>query len=306
MEPIPRFPTFRLLEITDRLVIEAITRRFPPYSDYGFTSLWSWNTDETCAISLLGENLVVRFRDYTTDDHFLSFLGQDAVIETVRTLLDFARREGLPAELRLIPDVAIVAADRLHTLFAVTPDLANDDYVYRSDHWACISASGSRRHRRQLTRGQETATFDVRPIDPKDPACREAIVGIYDRWAEQTSLSPGGDRDHERVALQRALDLVDRERLAACGLFDRERLAGFSIWEVLAGGEWIAVHFQKADRTYQGLSTLQVRELGRICRDRGISLINAQQDLGIAGLRDFKRSLGPCCMLQKYVIADRG
>lgn len=305
METIPRFPTFRLLKITDRPLIEAITGHFPPYSDYSFTSLWSWDTDRTCAISLLGENLVVGFRDYTTDDHFLSFLGQDAVVETARTLLDFARQEGLPAELRLIPGVVIAADERLDMRFQVTADPANDDYVYRSSDWARIPASGSRRHRRQFARCQEIASLELRTIDLKDPARRDAIVGIYDLWAEQTSMSPGGDQDHERMALQRSLDLVGRERLAACGLFDGEQLAGFSIWEVLAG-EWAAIHFQKADRAYQGISTLQAYELGRVCRARGILLINAQQDLGIAGLRDFKRSLGPCCRLRKYVITDRG
>ena len=46
MSPIPDFPTFRPLAVSDRSLVESATSPFPPYSDFGFTSLWAWNTDE--------------------------------------------------------------------------------------------------------------------------------------------------------------------------------------------------------------------------------------------------------------------
>ena len=303
MTPIPRYPAFRRLEIGDRLDIEAILECFLPYSDFGFTSLWAWDTDKSCAISMLGGNLVVRSKDYTSDVHSWSFIGQDAVVETARTLLAHARLEGLPGRLTLVPGVVIAADDRLPRLFSVAADRKNRDYVNAAEDWASFSKPGFREHLRRLNRCREQAALDFRLLDPGDPLCQDAILGLSHCWARQKSA----DDDHrdELTALHRFFALTGDDRLAACGFYDRERLAGFSLWEGLPGGEWAVIHFQKADRAYPGLSSWQAHEIGRLLLARGYRLINGQQDLGIAGLRSFKESLLPRGYLEKYVIAER-
>lgn len=306
MTPIPRFPIFRRLEIGDRAAIEEITRSFPPYSDFGFTSLWSWDIDETCAISMLGANLVVRFKEYGSDAHFLSFLGQDAVVETAGTLLDHARQEGLQTQLKLVPDAAIVADDRLWERFSVTLDRDNFDYLHAVAAWAHLLHPGFREHRRKVARLRERASLAVRPLDPAAPDCQDAMIQLFHRWAAQKPPLPGEDRQHELTAIRRLFALAGCGRLAARGVYDGERLVGFSIWEGLPGGETAVIHFQKADREYRGLSSWQAQDVGRVLQARGYRLINFEQDLGVAGLRAYKRSLQPCRFLRKYVIAERG
>lgn len=72
---IPQFPEFKIVEVGDREAVESHTHRYPPYSDFNFTSLWAWDTSNERMISELNGNLVVRFTDYATNEPFLSFLG---------------------------------------------------------------------------------------------------------------------------------------------------------------------------------------------------------------------------------------
>ena len=305
MNPIPQFPTMRRLELGDRTAIEAIVGRFAPYSDFTFTSLWAWDTDESCAIAMLGENLVVRFKDYESEDHFYSFIGQDAVVDAAETLLAHAREEGLPAQLKLVPEVVIQADDRLEERFAVAPDRDNFDYLYDTAEWATFPSPRFRKHRKRLDRCREHAALEVRAVDPGDPCCQAAIVDLFHRWAAQRPTSGNGDHRHELAALQRVFALNGSNPLSGCGFFDGERLVGFSLWEGLPDGAYAVSHFQKSDRAYPELSSWQAHEVGRFLEGRGFRLLNGEQDLGIPGLRDYKQSLQPDRLLRKYVIAEQ-
>src|SRR3989344_1777498 len=102
-----QFPEFRVVEVNDREAIESHTKQFFPYSDFNFTSLWAWDTSGERMISELNSNLVVRFTDYSTHEPFFSFLGIRETEHTARTLIDYAKAEGITPELRLMPEISV-------------------------------------------------------------------------------------------------------------------------------------------------------------------------------------------------------
>lgn len=63
---ISEFPQFKKLELADKKDIEKFTSKFPPYSDFNFVSMWSWDIRGEMRVSQLNGNLVVRFTDYLT------------------------------------------------------------------------------------------------------------------------------------------------------------------------------------------------------------------------------------------------
>src|SRR3989344_3847914 len=114
---IPQFPDFKKLELKDKDEICGLTAQYPPYSDFDFVSMWSWDFKEEIRISSLKGNLVVRFTDYITGEPFYSFLGTKEVNETTDILLNKSSEEGLTPKLKLIPEVAI---HELDTTFFLT------------------------------------------------------------------------------------------------------------------------------------------------------------------------------------------
>src|SRR3989338_5939738 len=104
---IPKFPKFKKLELSDKKDIEKFTSKFPPYSDFNFVSMWSWDIKGEMRISILNENLVVRFTDYITGEPFFSFLGNNKVNETAEALIDLSKKEGLKPMLKLVPELVV-------------------------------------------------------------------------------------------------------------------------------------------------------------------------------------------------------
>jgi hypothetical protein len=304
MTPIPPFPAWRPLAIGDRPAIEAAIAGYPPYSDYGFTSLWAWDTRETCALSLLNGNLVVRFQDYTTEEPFYSFLGGNAVTETAGTLLERARQEGLPARLSLVPEAVVAADPRLPRHLSVAEDRDNHDYVYAFADWVALAGHAFARLRQQIRRCRPRVGFAFRSLELHGHADRAAMLALFRCWAAQKPALAGEDRQHELSALRRLFALPPSERLGACGLEDGGRLVAFSVWEGLPGGVYCVTHFRKSDRSYEGLAAYLQHEESRLLLERWYEFMNVEQDLGIAGLRAYKLSLRPCGFLRKFVIAE--
>ena len=74
---LPEFPKFKSIDLTDKKEIEEINKKFPPYSDFNFVSMWCWDIKGEMHISILHDNLVVKFTDYLTGDPFFSFFGNN-------------------------------------------------------------------------------------------------------------------------------------------------------------------------------------------------------------------------------------
>ncbi len=104
---LPEFPNFKKLELTDKEDVEKITSKFPPYSDFNFISMWSWDTKGEMRISQLNNNFVVRFTDYLTGEPFYSFLGDNKVNETAEALLELSKKEKVMPKLQLLPEESI-------------------------------------------------------------------------------------------------------------------------------------------------------------------------------------------------------
>src|SRR5438045_3776660 len=124
---IPEFPQFKKLELSDKKNVEKFTSKFPPYSDFNFVSMWSWDIKEEMRISQMHGNLIVRFTDYTTGEPFYSFLGNTKVNETAEALLELSKKEGLPIQLKLIPEDSIKDLDLKK--FKIAEDRDNFDYI---------------------------------------------------------------------------------------------------------------------------------------------------------------------------------
>lgn len=297
---IPAYPRFKRLELADRRDIESILRRFDPYSDYRFPSLWSWDVDGTCLISMLHGNLVVRFEDYLDETPHYGFLGVGEVRATVRTLLAASRAEGLAPRLRLIPGATAEADPCLRRAYAVVDDPHNFDYLCSVRGWVQLPGKPYARHRIRIHRCQRLHALDPRPLALADAATRRAVLRLSDRWAE--NQQGGRDAERERRALERLFEL-GAAGLRALGLHEGEHLRAFSIWEEAPGGFSIH-HFMKADRAYAGASSLLIHARSRLLSEAGISIANVEQDLGLPGLAGFKRSLRPCGYLRKFAIAE--
>lgn len=64
-------PESKKPNLSDKEEIGTHTQKYPPCSDFEFTSLCVWNIKEKVQISNLHQNIVLQFTGYTVGDFFI-------------------------------------------------------------------------------------------------------------------------------------------------------------------------------------------------------------------------------------------
>lgn len=263
---IPLFPTFTSLTTSHKQTIDRMTKKFPPYSDFNFTSLWSWNIRSKIKISKLNDNLVVLFSDYVTNTKFLSFIGDNKVIETAFELLFYSKKKYHKNYLKLIPEELALYFKFKHSPFTVHINRDDADYVYLADHLASMrewrSHSKGKALRKRLA---EFPEYKV-SIETMDKIDRQAYRAMFHKW----SLHKHDDHAfelNEYKAFQRFLELTDK-KIVFISIYIKGVLAGFSAYELLPN-HYALAHFSKADiKDFPGIYEILNWEEGRELQKR--------------------------------------
>ena len=124
---LPEFPNFKKIELTDKKDVEGFTSKFPPYSDFNFSNIWAWDLKKEMGLSILNNNLVVRFTDYVNGQSFLSFFGDNMVNETTEDLILFSEKNYKINFLKLVPEIVANLLDK--SGFDIIPDTDSSYYL---------------------------------------------------------------------------------------------------------------------------------------------------------------------------------
>ena len=231
MSPIPCFPTFKKLELSDKNVIENVTSQFNAYSDFNFASLWNYDTESTIEWSLLHDNLVVQFADYITGHPFLSFIGHKKIIETVRTLLDYTTSHNLPHYLKLVPQEVIDSEPSLSSAFKIVEDSHNHDYILSVEEYLTYSGqkfASKRKNVRKFTEAFPDAKVEL--LDLSDKTTQDEIIALFYAWTKIRKV-PKDEYIHELKATQRFIKASNHFNYIALGIRNGSQLLAYSLIE---------------------------------------------------------------------------
>lgn len=287
---IPQFPDIKKLELSDKEDILRFTEQFPPYSDFDFASIWSWDVKEEMGVAVLNDNLVIRFTDYTRGTPLLSFLGTKEVNDTARTLIEHSP----DGELGLIPEVTVVGLDP--TAFSIEEDRDQFDYVCDVRKHIAYPGRELKAHRTLLRQFFDAnPTYERVSLDLSLPETQNEVAAIYKRWDE----NKGFLTISESFAYERFLDSAANLAYSAVGIRLDGVLIAFHVVS-LPPGTCADALFSKADTSYRGVYAALDHVVALDLLDRNYTYMNIQQDLGIENLRKAKLSLSPAYFLKKY------
>lgn len=299
---IPEFPNFKKLELADKEEVEKFTSKFPPYSDFNFTSLWAWDTDSERMVSKLNGNLVIRFTDYENCEPFFSFIGSNDLENTAHKLIDFAKKLNISPILRCVPEELVNSL--LKSSLLVEEDRDNFDYIFSISELLNLKGVKFKEKRHSATRflrEYPNASFKIKELSNKN--IREQIISVFHRWEDKKqSDKKTYDFAYEEKAINRLLQIPDNHNLIiSCVLLD-DVMIGFSVDEILSSGYAIS-HFIKADISFSGIYDFLNKEVSKHLAGQNITLWNWEQDLGIENIRKSKTSYHPINFLKKYKIS---
>lgn len=298
---IPQFPDFKVVEVDDRSEVESWTHKYPPYSDFNFTSLWAWDTSGERMISELNGNLVVRFTDYSTHEPFLSFLGTNETEHTARTLIDYSKANGMPPSLKLISEISIV--DMRPSVISVAEDKDNFDYICSINELSALKGrkyDTKRKSSNKFRTQNPNAHTEIVELSNRDG--QKEILSVISRWeSNKIKNSKEYELKHEKDSIMRLFKTASSHNLIVTGVFVSDSMIAFSIVEILPN-QYSISHFAKADYNYKGAFDFLTQKESKHLETLGISFINYEQDLGISSLRASKKAWRPVHFLKKYII----
>lgn len=299
---IPEFPKFKKLELSDKEAVESFTSKYLPYSDFNFTSLWSWNIKDQMQISKLEGNLAVKFNDYVTGKPFYSFLGAENASVAAQKLLDLSASEGLVPELKLLAEetVKVINPDT----FIISEDRDNFDYFLAIERLKNFEGGKFVSKRNYLKQFKNAYTPEIKVINLSDQSIKDQIIKLFNLWKAHKVLKASYNR-HEFESLSRFLQLPSYKSFISIGIFLENKIIAFWLLEKINADTCIS-HYEKADSwKYRGIYPYLVNETAKILDKQKIKYINFEQDLGIAGLRESKKSYFPYGYLKQFTISYR-
>jgi uncharacterized protein len=286
---------FTPLALDDQTAINQHTAQFAPYSDFNFTSLFCWNTDDSTQVAWHNNNLIVMLPDYVTGEPIYSVLGTNKVDETLSVVLQQTDK------ISMTPAASLVAASLDH--YRISADTGNFDYIYKLDELATLAGGIYKKKRNKLhavVRDLEQRTLATQTTT--DIRAHEAAIrDIYQQW-KAVSTQSEEELAAEAIAIDRLLTNIEHfDLLLTEVLLDGEPVA-FSINEALPNG-YALCHFEKAlVRHHEQLYTYLIVAAAQALHNVGCRLVNWEQDLGIPGIRQAKKSYHPVQLLEKFTV----
>lgn len=292
---------FQPLRLEDGPELKELLRRFPQrISGYTFASLAAWAGPYGFEWARMSGDCVLVSRPYgeAGERHLLQPIGpmSGACCET---LLSEARALAYPLKLLSVARDFLDGHPELSAHFDAREDRAGANYVYLARDLAELP--GRRYARKRNLVAQFEALHPGWDAVPMDGACGPHCVDVL--LAMARGLGVDETDPSVRTELE-ALDFTMRSwaRLGQQGLLLRVggQPVAFSVYERL-NPQIAAVHFEKADRAFKGSYQVINREAARRIQAAGCTLVNREEDLGDAGLRQSKLSYYP---LEIYPVYD--
>ncbi len=297
---IPSFPEFKKLELTDKEDIEKITWNYPPYSDFNFVSMYSYNTSEKIEISILNGNLVLLFEDYIDGSPFFTFFGENNITETIEILVNEAEKKGITKKLSLIPEFSVLPILE-NKEFVITEDPDNHDYILSIQELSEFAGNKFYDKRNLVNRFKNIyPEYETRTLDLNNSKIQEEIIELFYTW-EKLRNKKREETEHELIAINRLLEANQSFKLLAQGIYHDNKMIAFTIKEVIQKN-YAIVHFEKCNISFDGISSILRQESAKFLRTHGCEFLNFEQDLGIEGLKKAKQLWRPVHFLKKYTI----
>jgi len=297
---IVKFPLFESISINSREDINRIVAKFPPYSDFNFISMFTWDIKNNMLISQLNNNLVVRFKDYQSDDTFLSFIGDSKIDASISTLLTYVSSNNLGHALHLIPE-HVVGLIKHPSNFIIEEDRDNHDYVVMAFKFSKLEGKNYASKRNGINKfiGSYGDKVKVKKSAIDENTISDIMKTFHD-WQKESGKT-WVETSNELMQIEKLAEYTPDLALNVMGIYIDDVMVAYSIYEIQ--DVYAIGHSEKALKSHAGLYDFLKHSTAQDLHIQGVQYINYEQDLGIESLRQSKMLLHPETFLKKYTIS---
>jgi hypothetical protein len=264
------------------------------FCDFSFANLFMWG-DIFKTRWLFQEDRLWIYNGY--DDMMLLPVGKALTLPDLVAVSDMLHRQGKSGNFVLVDQDFVKENDDLADFFNVEIDLDNGDYIYSSQK--LVDLPGNKLHKKRNLINQFLALYPDYVCQPLQATDLDACLELSEKWCRMRTCVEA-DFDHETSALKRALGNFSELELQGLKISHGNELLAFSIFSRLSSN-MADVHFEKFAPEIKGIGQVINWETAKSL-SATYKYINREQDLGIEGLRQAKKSYDPEYIVSAYFL----
>ncbi|MEJ2689107.1 MAG: phosphatidylglycerol lysyltransferase domain-containing protein [Deltaproteobacteria bacterium] len=286
------------LSLADRQMVAAYLERHPgELSEFTFTNLYAWHGKRQIYRSIVKEHLLFFIATGTgTPDKMVLFgppFGPgpiEKILAAVRPRLSGATR---------VPHYLVVPLQDLG--FTLRPDRDNADYLYARKDLAELAGRKYAKKRNHIKQCLQEYQCDYEPISTVN---LEECLALQEEWCRLKGCFEEPGLEGEYHAILETFAHYEELPLIGGAIRLNGSIKAFALGERLnrTTAVW---HFEKAHPHIPGLGQLINQWFAKFSLN-DFELINREQDLGIAGLRQAKESYYPLRLVPKWTTLPPG
>jgi hypothetical protein len=304
----PKFPEFRKLLPDDRDTYLAFYREVDPYSDFSFNNLIIWlDLRDDLEVSSYGRCVILRFSNpFEKGTTAYSVLGKQNCLPAVEAIFDFQQSQGQEAKLVMVPECVVsdmLSRPDLPQNLVITASSDHRDYLYDTAEVTALHGKRFHRPRRNISAFHRNHPDGVQvgELDLSTPFAQNHLFTVLNEW--KTQIMKNDPLFDDVKALQRHVQFQKSCPAECLGFFLDGKLIGYSIYHFPPQPGWAIMNHLKSNRDVEYSFDYIFHTTLQRLHDRGIKTVNAEQDLGLPGLRMHKLQLGPVGYLYRYDIS---
>jgi hypothetical protein len=290
-----KLENFAPVALADRKVIMPLLLADDPcFCEYNFANLFMWG-DIYHTRWLLQEERLWLYNGY--DDLMLMPVGRPLGMADLVAVSEGLRRDGRRGNFVLVDPSFVEENQDLRRFFNVEADPDNGDYIYSVQK--LVDLDGNKLRKKRNLVNQFLALYpgyDSRPLQKDDLA---DCFNLAEKWCRLRTCE-ALDFTHETSALKKAMHYFAELELQGIKVTHGDEFIAFSIFSPL-NDNMVDVHFEKFDPEVKGSGQVINWETAKFLSGR-YKYINREQDLGLEGLRQAKRSYVPEYIVSAYFL----
>ncbi len=295
---------FHPITIADKELIESYTLNSPIRNcDLSFANIYCWQPLYKSAWGVVDGALIIRFNiDGDSKLGYMQPIGKDGSFRLDHIVPQLAADAHSHGErlrfIGLTDDGRRSLTESYGDNFALFSDPSFEDYIYLRS--ALSTLSGKKLQPKRNHQNQFLKLYGDRyTFKPLTADIFSEALALDCRWRREHKQDCNGSLDTpERVALMRAFDNFEELGLIGGALYVDDRMVGFTYGSAI-NGDTFCIHIEKCNSDVTGAYTIINRLFAESLPSQYI-YINREEDLGISGLRQAKRSYYPTTRQEKF------
>ncbi len=294
----PLYPHFREILLDDQKTFSDFFNSSPPQiSELTFTNLFMWRHYYHFTWCIWNESLCILAQPDGHAPFFLPPVCAQKVAEQIRNLLYYLHERGHRPSVQRVAEDIVTTHLSDPTLFEVTLDRNNADYVYLTHDLIALEGNKYHGKRNHINKFKKNQSYQYRELTHD---LVSECLHMETAWCnlKQCVLFPS--LAGEEKAIYEAL--THREQLGFRGgvILINGQVEAFALGDLL-NPQTAVIHVEKANPAFEGLYQLINQEF---CMHEWstITYTNREQDLGEEGLRKAKLSYHPHHLVHKYTV----